>query len=103
MELTSDNFDTHVGRTGIPVIVDFWAPWCGPCRAMAPVFIQAADKLEPRVRFAKLDTEAEPAIAARFSIRAIPTIMMFKGGQTVAQQAGAMSLPMLVSWIQAQM
>jgi thioredoxin 2 len=103
VELTADNFDTHVGKTGVPVVVDFWAPWCGPCRVMAPIFIQAAEQLEPRVRFAKLDTEAAPEIAARFGIRAIPTMILFKGGQSVAQQAGAVNLPMLVSWIQSHM
>lgn len=101
LELTSADFDTHIGRTGLPVVVDFWAPWCGPCRMMAPIFAQAAEQLEPGMRFGKLNTEAEPMIAARYDIRAIPTTMIFKDGRPVAQQAGAMNLTQLISWIQA--
>jgi thioredoxin 2 len=103
VEVTGETFDTHVGKTGVPVIVDFWAPWCGPCRAMAPIFVQAAEQLEPRVRFVKLNTEEAPDIAARYGIRSIPTMMMFKDGQQVAQQAGAVNLQALISWIQSHM
>ncbi len=103
VELNAGNFDTHIDKTGVPVIVDFWATWCGPCRAMVPIFIQAAEQLEPRIRFAKLNTEESPEIAARFGVRAIPTIIMFKNGQPAAQQAGAMNLPTLMSWIQSNM
>ena len=84
-------------------MVDFWAPWCGPCKMMAPVFEQAAQQLEPNMLLAKLNTENEQSIAARYGIRSIPTIAIFKGGQVVAQQAGAMDLRSLTSWAQSQL
>ncbi len=100
-ELTAATFDAHVERNDIPVLVDFWAPWCGPCKMMAPQFVQAASLLEPHVRLAKVDTEAEPALGARFAIRSIPTLALFKGGHEVARQAGAMGASDIVSWVQA--
>ena len=87
--LDSTSFDKHIGRSHVPVLVDFWAPWCGPCRMMAPAYEQAARLLEPQVRVAKLNTEEAQAIAARFNIRSIPTLALFVGGQEVARQAGA--------------
>lgn len=97
--LGQSDFDQHIGRNDIPVVVDFWAEWCGPCKMMAPVFAQAADRLEPKVRFAKVDTEANPQLAARFGIRAIPTTILFRGGAEVARMSGAMDLGNLERWV----
>ena len=103
IELTSGNFDRIIAHSDLPVMVDFWAPWCGPCKMMAPVFEQAAQQLEPNMLLAKLNTENEQSIAARFGIRSIPTIAIFKGGRVVAQQAGAMDMGSLTRWAQAQL
>jgi len=89
LALDAASFDKHIGRSHVPVLVDFWAPWCGPCRMMAPSYEQAAGLLEPQVRVAKLNTEEAQAIAARFHIRSIPTLALFVGGKEVARQAGA--------------
>ena len=89
LALDAASFDKHIGRSHAPVLVDFWAPWCGPCRMMAPAYEQAAGLLEPQVRVAKLNTEEAQAIAARFNIRSIPTLALFVGGKEVARQAGA--------------
>ncbi|HIG65628.1 MAG TPA: thioredoxin TrxC [Methyloprofundus sp.] len=91
VDLTARNFQQHMQRNDIPVLIDFWAPWCGPCKTMAPAFIQAAGQLEPAVRLAKLNTEAEQSIAGRFGIRSIPTLVLFQNGKELARQAGAMS------------
>jgi thioredoxin 2 len=95
------SFKRHITRNDIPVVVDFWAPWCGPCRAMAPALERAASELEPDFRFLKLNTEEEPAISAEYAIRSIPTLMMFAGGKLVAQIAGAMDTGGIVSWVRA--
>ena len=103
VELTSANFDKFIASNDLPVMVDFWAPWCGPCKMMAPVYEQAAQQLEPNMLLAKLNTQNEQAIAARFNIRSIPTVAIFKGGRVVAQQAVAMDLRSLTGWAQSQL
>lgn len=101
--LTAAQFDAHAGRTGIPLLVDFWAGWCGPCRMMAPAFSAAARRLEPRMRLGKLDTEAEPGIAGRYAIRSIPTIILLFQGREIARQPGALTERTIVEWAQGQL
>ena len=101
VELTSATFERHISRNDIPVVVDFWAAWCGPCKMMAPAFEQVAARLEPRVRLAKLNTELEQAIAQQFKIMSIPTLAIFRGGRDIARQSGALDINSLMSWVQA--
>ena len=103
LELTARNFDRHIGRGDLPVVVDFWAPWCGPCRSMAPAFARAAGELEPEVRLAKVDTESQQQLAARFNNRSIPTLTMFRSGREIARQSGAVDAATLRRWIRAHL
>lgn len=102
LALNEAQFDRHMARSQIPVLVDFWAPWCGPCRQMAPAFEQAASLLEPQFRLVKVDTEAEKNLGARFNIRSIPTLALFANGREVARQPGAMGAAEIVRWARAQ-
>jgi len=99
IELTDANFTAHIQRTSIPVVVDFWAPWCEPCKMMAPHFARVAAQLEPGIRLGKLNTDENPDTASRFTIRSIPTVILFKNGQEAARQAGAMDAHRLAAWI----
>jgi thioredoxin 2 len=99
---SAQSFDKHILRNDIPVVVDFWATWCGPCKMMAPQYAQAATQLEPKARLLKVDTEALPDVATRFNIRSIPTLILFKGNTEIARQPGAMDARSIVSWVQSR-
>jgi thioredoxin 2 len=103
LELTGQNFAVHTGRSDVPVLVDFWASWCGPCKMMAPQFEQAARSWKGKVRFAKLNTEQHQEPAGQYGIRSIPTMILFRNGQEVARQSGAMSEAQISQWLQSQL
>ena len=101
LALDEAGLDRWLSKETIPLLADFWAPWCGPCLQMAPAFAAAAAELEPRVRLAKVDTEAAPGVGARFGIRGIPTLILFRSGREAARQAGAMTKEGVVAWARA--
>jgi thioredoxin 2 len=102
LELTSGSFRKHVQHDDLPLAVDFWAPWCGPCQMMAPQFAAAAKELRSEARLVKVNTDAEPGIAGEFGIRSIPTLILFKGGREIARQSGAMGTADIARWIRAR-
>ena len=99
LALKGASFEQHISRSDLPVIVDFWAPWCGPCRMMEPHYAEAARRLKHQARFAKVNSDDEPQLSSRFGIRGIPTLIAFRNGREVARQTGGMDLNGLLRWV----
>lgn len=103
VEMTGEQFNRTLQKTELPMVVDFWAPWCGPCKMFAPTFSQAAQELEPFARLIKINTEVEQQVAMQHNIRSIPTLAIFKNGQEVTRMSGAMSLQQFISWVKGNL
>ena len=99
-EVSAGQLQKHLANSDVPVIVDFWAPWCGPCRAMAPIFQRAAEALEPRARFVKINVDENPEAAQRYGVQGIPALFAFRGGEVAARQAGVADLATLRGWVE---
>lgn len=102
-EVNANSFAQHISRNDIPVLADFWAQWCGPCKTMIPIFKHVAEQLEPHIRLVKVDTEQEQALAGQYNIRSIPTLVLFKNGKEIARQAGVEDAEDIVRWLDLQL
>ncbi|MDW6024797.1 thioredoxin TrxC [Mesorhizobium sp. BAC0120] len=102
-DVDAKTFDRHISRSTLPVLVDIWAPWCGPCRMMAPAYEAAARALEPNLQLIKLNSDSQPEVASRLGIRGIPTMILFQGGREIARSSGAKSATQIIDWVRNQL